>query len=260
MTDPGLITSRPGSAQASGGQRYEHADTTLAESEFVNDCVPKEPSERKKEMDGIADIGAPRAGLPQADAMFPQTPTAAAALSVATRFYSPALLNHCIRSYLWGRIYAAAHGIAFDDELYFVSALLHDIGLTDVFDSHRVPFEEAGGDLAWVFGVAAGWPGDRAARATEIIVQHMQGDVPSTADPESHILQVATGWEVVGRRPEEFPVQARAELLARYPRLGFGDEFLGCFEDQAGRKPGSTAASSIANNAAGRSKANPLDG
>ncbi|CAO5166161.1 hypothetical protein FAIPA1_280002 [Frankia sp. AiPs1] len=28
---------------------------------------------------------------------------AEAALSVATRFYSPALLNHCIRSYLWER-------------------------------------------------------------------------------------------------------------------------------------------------------------
>ena len=50
--------------------------------------------------------------------MFPQTPAATAALSVATSFYSPALLNHCVRSYLWGTMYGAAHGIAFDDELY----------------------------------------------------------------------------------------------------------------------------------------------
>jgi hypothetical protein len=190
----------------------------------------------------------------------PQTPAATAALAVATRFYSPALLNHCIRSYVWGAMYASAHGISFDDELLYVSALLHDIGLTDAFDSHRVPFEEAGGDLAWVFGVAAGWPADRAARATEIIVQHMQGDVASTADPESHILQVATGWEVVGRRPEEFPAEARAVILARYPRHGFGSEFLACFQDQATRKPDSTAAASVANNAAGRIKANPLEG
>ena len=97
--------------------------------------------------------------------MFPQTPAAAAALSVASRFYSPALLNHCVRSYLWGAAYAGAHGIGFDDELYYVSAMLHDIALTDPFDSHKIPFEEAGGDLAWVFGVATGWPADRAARA-----------------------------------------------------------------------------------------------
>lgn len=201
-------------------------------------------------MEDIADMGT----------MLPQTPAATAALSVATRFYSPALLNHCIRSYLWGEIYGATHGIAFDRELLYVSAMLHDIGLTDAFDSHRLAFEEAGGELAWVFGMAAGWPPDRAARAEEIIVLHMRGDVPATADPESHILQVATSWEVVGRRPEEFPTEARTEILARYPRLGFGSEFLTCFEDQATRKPRSAAAASLANDGAGRIKANPLDG
>lgn len=193
------------------------------------------------------------------DETFPQTSTAEAALSVATRFYSPALLNHCVRSYLWGATYGEAHGISFDDELYFVSAMLHDIGLTDPFDSHRVSFEEAGGDLAWVFGVAAGWPVDRAARATEVIVLHMRDDVPSAADPESHLLQVATSWDVGGRRPEEFPAAMRADVLARYPRLGFGDEFLACFEDQARRKPGGAAAASVANDGAARIRANPLD-
>lgn len=190
----------------------------------------------------------------------PQTPAVTAAFSVATRFYSPALLNHCVRSYLWGATYAAAHGIAFDGELYCVSSLLHDIALTDPFDSHRVPFEEAGGELAWVFGTAAGWPADRAERAMEIIVLHMRDDVPSATDPESHMLQVATGWDVAGRRPEEFPTEARAEILARYPRQGFGSEFLASFEDQARRKPGCAAAASVANDAAGRINANPLDG
>ena len=192
--------------------------------------------------------------------MFPQTPAATAAHSVATRFYSPALLNHCVRSYLWGASYGAAHGIAFDDELYYVSAMLHDIALTDPFDSHKVAFEEAGGDLAWVFGVATGWSADRAARAEEIIVLHMRDDVPATVDPESHLLQVATSWDVVGRRPEEFPPETRTEILVSYPRVGFAAEFVACFEDQAQRKPGSAAAASIANNGAQRIAANPLDG
>jgi hypothetical protein len=175
--------------------------------------------------------------------MFPVTPAAEAALSVATRFCSPALLNHCIRSYLWGAMYGTAHGIAFDDELYYVAALLHDIRLTQAFDSHRLPFEEAGGQLAWVFGVAAGWPAERPARVSEIIVLHMRDAVAPADDPESHLLQVATTWEAAGRRPEEFPPDARAEILARYPRLGFGAEFLACLEDQARRKPGSAATS-----------------
>jgi hypothetical protein len=192
--------------------------------------------------------------------MFPVTPAAEAALSVATRFCSPALLNHCIRSYLWGATYGTAHGIAFDDELYYVAALLHDIGLTQAFDSHRLPFEEAGGQLAWVFGVAAGWPAERAARVSEIIVLHMRDAVAPADDAESHLLQVATTWEAAGRRPEEFPPDARAEMLARYPRLGFGAEFLACFEDQARRKPGSAAAASVGKDLAGRIAANPLEG
>ncbi len=192
--------------------------------------------------------------------MFPQSPAAVAALSVASRFYSPALLNHCVRSYLWGVTYGTAHGIAFDDELYYVSALLHDIALTEAFDSHRLAFEEAGGRLAWVFGVAVGWSEERAARAGQIIVLHMRNDVSAAVDPESHLLQIATSWDVVGRRPELFAPDARVEMLARYPWLGFGAEFLACFEDQAKRKPSSAAALSVSRDVAGRIAANPLGG
>ena len=78
--------------------------------------------------------------------------------------------------------------------------------------------------------MAAGWPDERAARAAEIIVLHMRDDVSAAADPESHILQVATSWEVVGRRPEEFPADARAEILARYPWLGFGTRDAGVLQ------------------------------
>jgi hypothetical protein len=192
--------------------------------------------------------------------MFPQTPAAAAALSVATRFHSPALLNHSIRSYLWATMYGTTHQIAVDDELLYVCALLHDIGLTQAFDNDKLAFEVAGGHLAWTFGVAAGWPTQRAARADEIIVRHMRDDIPAAEDPESHLLQVATSWEVVGRRPEQFPAHTRAEILGRYPWLGFGAEMLANFENQARRKPDSAAAASVTTkDMAARVTANPLE-
>lgn len=194
-------------------------------------------------------------GLPE----LPRTAAGTAALSVATRYCSPALLNHSIRSYVWGVTYARAHRIAFDDELYYVSALLHDAGLTEPFDSHSLPFEEAGGHLAWVFGVAAGWPEARAARAEHIVVTHMRADVSAADDAESHLLQVATAWDVAGRRPEEFPESLRKSVLDRYPRLDFATEFLASFEDQAERKPSSTAAQSIGSGGRSRLLAHPLD-
>jgi hypothetical protein len=188
------------------------------------------------------------------------TSAAQAALEVATRFYSPALLNHSIRAYLWGVSYGARHGVVFDDELYFVSAVLHDIGLTAEFDSHTRPFEEARGHLAWVIGTADGWPRERCRRAEEIIVQHMRARVPATEDPESHLLQIAAGWDVAGHHATEFPMELRAEVLGSYPRLGFSPEFLMLSKDQAARKPDSAAAAKIHNDLASRIAANPLDG
>ena len=85
------------------------------------------------------------ADLPQ-----PDTPAARAALEVATAYCSPALVNHCVRSYLWAASYAILHGIDFDAELLYLSSIFHDIGLSAEFDSHTVPFEYAGGHVAWV--------------------------------------------------------------------------------------------------------------
>src|SRR5687767_10918151 len=103
----------------------------------------------------------------------PSTPACAAALEVATAYCSPALLNHSVRAYLWAVAHADTHGIAFDDELLFVAAMFHDLGLVKEFDSHTVPFEEAGGHVAWVFGAGAGWPVARRQRLSEVIVRHM---------------------------------------------------------------------------------------
>lgn len=191
--------------------------------------------------------------------MLPESSAVTAALSVAERYCSPAFLNHSVRSYLWGTMYGDAHGIARDGELLCVAALLHDIALSPSFDSHTVPFEVAGGDVARVFGLAAGWPAHRVDRVAEIIVLHMRDDVAAAVDPESHLLQVATSWDVTGRWQDEFPPDTRAAMLGRYPRLGFGAEFLASFEDQARRKPGSAAAASVGRNLAARIAAHPLD-
>lgn len=89
---------------------------------------------------------------------------------------------------------------------------------------------------------------------------HMRDDVAPEVDPEAHLLQVATSWDVSGRRPEEFPAETREEIVARYPRQGFSSEFIACFQDQVTRKPGGAAAASMANDGARRIAANPLDG
>jgi hypothetical protein len=193
------------------------------------------------------------------DLLIPDSAACRGALEVATTYETPSLLNHSVRSYLWAAAHAQRNGIAFDAELLYVSALLHDIGLVAEFDSHTVPFEEAGGHVAWVFGAGAGWPPERRVRASEIIVRHMWPEVPVEEDPEGHLLELATGIDISGRGLEGIPVRLRGEVLERYPRLDLAEEFTACFRDQAARKPGSSAALSVSAGVADRIRRNPLD-
>jgi hypothetical protein len=193
------------------------------------------------------------------DLKIPVTPACRAALEVATTYCSPALLNHCVRSYLWAAGYGIVEGIAFDAELLYVASMLHDLALVKEFDNHSLPFEEAGGHVAWVFGAAAGWPVERRRRAAEVIVRHMWDEVDVAEDPEGHLLELSTGMDISGRRTEDIPADFRGDVLARYPRLGLAEEFVACFRDQAERKPQSRAAKFVSGGFAAKVAANPLD-
>ncbi|MGY1856918.1 HD domain-containing protein [Modestobacter sp. SYSU DS0290] len=193
------------------------------------------------------------------DDLVPRSAAARAAREVAAAFSSPALLAHCDRSHLWAAEYGRARGIGFDAELLYVAAMLHDLGLVPVFDSVTEPFEEAGGAVGWVFAAGAGWDADRRRRVSDVIVRHMWAEVDVAVDPEAHLLELATGLDVSGRRPEEWAEGFRAEVLARHPRRGLAEEFLGCFTAQAERKPGSLAGRFVAGGFAQRVRANPLD-
>jgi len=194
------------------------------------------------------------------DELLPE-PSAAVrgARDAAERYSSPSLFNHAARSYLWAASHGRAIGLEFDAELLYVAAILHDLGLTVAFDTHRTDFEEAGGDVGWVLASGAGWPEARRTRVKEIIVRHMWDAVDPAVDAESYLLNVATGFDISGQHPEHWSEALRAEVLARHPRLALAAEFRSAFEDQAIRKPGCAAAAAVASGIAGRIAANPLE-
>ncbi|WP_227981425.1 HD domain-containing protein [Nocardia spumae] len=193
------------------------------------------------------------------DLATPDTVAAAAALDVASAYHSPALLNHSRRVYIWAAAHGRQQGIRYDAELLFAAAMFHDIGLVPEFDSHTVSFEEAGGHVAGVFAAGAGWPSERRQRLGEVIVRHMWPQVDVADDPEGHLLWRATTLDIVGKNIDDFSPAFRAEVLQQYPRLGLADEFIACFQAQAGRKTSSSAARAIQSGLATRMAANPLD-
>jgi hypothetical protein len=175
----------------------------------------------------------------------PDTAATRTAEEVLRRYAAPALVHHALRSALFAAAYGRLTGVAYDPELLHVAGLLHDLGLEEPFDSHRLPFEVAGGELAWVFGAGAGWPPERRQRLAEIVVRHMWDDVDPALDPEGHLLERATSLDISGRRLDEWPAPLRADVLAAWPRLDLAERFTACFADQATRKPDSAAAAAM---------------
>jgi hypothetical protein len=189
----------------------------------------------------------------------PDTLATRAAREVVAHYSSAALVNHCERAYLWSAALGELTGAVYDRELLYVASMLHDLGLMPAFDNYRAPFEDAGGDVGWVFAAGTGWPPDRRTRVKDIIVRHMWREVDPSLDIEGHLLCEGTGLDISGRNADTWPAAFRAEVVERFPRLDLVAEFLAAFQDQAGRKPACAAAAAIAAGLAERITANPLD-
>ncbi|MBF4615077.1 HD domain-containing protein [Curtobacterium sp. VKM Ac-1376] len=172
----------------------------------------------------------------------PPSPVAARALDVVRAWSSPALVNHCLRSWVWAVLLAPTVDLEPDPELLFVATMLHDLGVTPSFDAHQVPFEEAGGAVGSVFAIGAGWDATRARRVGEIIERHMWTSVDPALDAEGHLLEVATSLDVSGVGFDRWSTADLRAVAAALPRLDFSASFDGLIHAQADRKPASAAA------------------
>jgi hypothetical protein len=194
-----------------------------------------------------------------ADIHVPTTLIAELAAEAAVAWCSKSLMEHNHRAYLWGATRGVEMGLPFDEELLYVAAMFHDIGLVGAFDNATVSFDEAGGNVAWMFAAGAGWPVERRVRLGEVIVRHMWESVDPAFDAEGHLLEVGTAIDISGRDPDLWSPSLREEVLAAHPRLDLVAEFTACFADQARRKPQSSAAAAVRSGIDQRITANVLD-
>ena len=181
------------------------------------------------------------------DFPFPDTPAIEAALEVVTTFCTKSITNHSIRSWFWACGFAFLESRdQFDAELLCVSALLHDVGLVEEFDNHRLSYEHAGGHVAWALTSGARWSMKRRTRALEVIVRHNWPSVDPEDDVEGYLLEIATGLDISGTRSDALPKAFMREVLAEFPRIELASEFATSVDDQALRKPDTAAARLVA--------------
>ena len=72
---------------------------------------------------------------------WPRTDLTVAADEFVSRVSSEYLYNDCVRSYLFARAVARAQGLTpgsdYDDELVYLSCILHDLGATDTANGNQ---------------------------------------------------------------------------------------------------------------------------
>lgn len=175
----------------------------------------------------------------------PDSPAARRAEALCTEVSPPYLVNHCLRSYLWGRLLAANGGLAYDDELLYVACLFHDLGLTP-----RYAFQVEGSHCFTVDGVSAvppfaeevGWDARRRDAVAEAILLHLNVTVGREHGVEAHLLHEATALDVVGQRFREIDPADVREVLARHPRSDLKQCLIADMRAQAERRPHCRAA------------------
>jgi hypothetical protein len=156
----------------------------------------------------------------------------------------PFLTNHSYRSHFFAVALAERDRVRFDEELLYVAALLHDLGLVARFDTGRC-FEEDGANAAAALAAEAGWSPERCHALGDAIRLHVAVEVELEDGPEAYLLWHSTGLDVGGSRYGELSVETVKMVLAAYPRLDFKEGFTGLVADQAARKPGCWAAAAM---------------
>ena len=187
----------------------------------------------------------------------PDTATARRTEELCREVSSPALANHCFRSYAWGALLGVRDGVAWDAELLYAAAMLHDIGLTPAYDRGGC-FERDGADAGLEILTGLGWPTGRAETAADAIYLHMHEVGPDDSG-EALLLDLGTAVDVRGYRLADVPDTSRGFVLERFPRLGFKEHFIELFEDQARRKPDCVVAEFLARGSADRIRAADFD-
>ena len=165
----------------------------------------------------------------------PDTPLARSSVALATAAYPPYLLNHALRTYVFGALSGRANQLSFDLETLFLGCLLHDLGLTPKFEGD-LPFEIQGAQGARKFLIEQGMPAVKADMVWDGIAMHPLW-IGSFKRPEISLVGAGAGADVIGPDPKEIPAAKVAETLSAFPRLRFKDQFLKTCTDVLTRHP-----------------------
>jgi hypothetical protein len=156
-----------------------------------------------------------------ADWSLPDTEIARAAEQLMFDASPDFLANHNVRSYLFARELAAAKGLRsgvdYDDELVFLSCILHDLGATDYANGDQ-RFEVDGADAAATFLRTHGVPEERIVTVWQGIALHTSHGIAHKFGTEQAITQMGISLDIAGANQQLLPTGFADRVHEAWPR------------------------------------------
>ncbi|MBV9182528.1 MAG: HD domain-containing protein [Acidobacteria bacterium] len=154
-----------------------------------------------------------------------------------TRSVSPPyLFNHAVRTFVFGSLIGKALGQKFDEEVLYLSCILHDLGLTEKFQGD-LPFEIQGAEAARRFLQQNGYEETKASTVWDGIAMHASV-IGEFKGPEIALVGEGAGADVLGPDFSKVSRGQMHEILAAYPRINFKHSFVKTCADVVRRHPG----------------------
>jgi hypothetical protein len=151
----------------------------------------------------------------------PTTELARHAYQYASITNNRTIFDHCVRSYLYGQQLAELDGldpdVDFDNELLFLSCVLHDLGLSDAGNTSE-RFEVSGADLAVTFLREHDVDEEKTSVVWDAIALHTADGIATRKQPEIAYAQRGIFTDVLGAeraRLDEDLVERIESLLPR---------------------------------------------
>ncbi len=152
------------------------------------------------------------------------TPLVHDAMELARNSSEPYLFNHAMRSWLFGVLIAEAAKPVPDPELLAVSAILHDLGLTDRYSAQE-RFEVDGANAARSFLNERGIPAHQIQLVWDAIALHTTFSIALHEGPEVAMTHSGISVDVIGAGLDRIPQDKVRAVLAEFPRLAMKKQF-----------------------------------
>jgi HD superfamily phosphodiesterase len=150
---------------------------------------------------------------------------------------SDLLYHHSLRVFVFGSLHGRRRGLAYDNEMLYVGAMFHDVGLVEGHRSANDRFEVDGANAARDFLAQRGVPAEDIRVVWDAIALHTTPGIPEHKEPEVALVTAGVELDVLGIGYDAITDAERDEVLRALPRVDFKEQIIRAFGAGIAHKP-----------------------